>query len=89
MNQPEIPLDPGNLSLGAEVAAQRAIGLMHLLAVAYNGYDDRNGGPSQDEKDGIHSLVYETGVNLSRALDQAFEVLLPPTRKLSQKGPGS
>ena len=90
MNQPEIPLeDPGNLSLDAGAAAQRAIALMHLLAVAYNGQDDRNGDPSQDEKDGIRSLVYETGANLSRALDRAFEVLVPPARKPSQKGADS
>ena len=39
---------------------------MHLLAVAYNAKDDRNGPPSQEESDGILWLADVVGEELER-----------------------
>lgn len=60
----------GNLESSG--AADRAIGLMHLLAVAYNSNDDRNAPPTQAEADGITWLAQHTGEELKAALSAVF-----------------
>ena len=74
-----------DIDLALAVSIQRSQGLMHLLAVAYNAKDDRNGPPTQDEADGIRSLV--SGVSLE--IDEAFkrvEGLISQSGKAARKG---
>lgn len=61
-----------------EGATQRTLGLMHLLAVAYNAKDDSNGPPTRDEADGIIWLATKTGEELTSAIQEAFQGLDTP-----------
>lgn len=58
---------------------------MHLLAVAYNSKDDRNGPPTQDEADGILCLVSTVRADLEEAIKR-IDDLIAQAKKIQRKG---